>query len=186
MMIERKILTAAHPALLADPDPVAVRNDGRFTGYASTYGNVDLGGDIVVDGAFAMPDDSEFPLLDHHQHSAPVGLLSVTKDSRGLRVAGQLNLEVQRGREIRSLMRQGAMTGLSIGYEVKDSYRKEGVRYLTKIALLEVSAVTFPMNPKARITGVKAAARQAEEAREIAKLQAILDDMRAYCRRRAA
>jgi HK97 family phage prohead protease len=185
-MIERKVLTASHPALLQDPDPVAMKDDGRFTGYASTFSNVDLGSDVVVEGAFSMPDGSEFPFLDHHQQSSPVGLLAVSKDSRGLRVTGQLNLEVQRAREIRSLMKQGALTGLSIGYEVKDSYRKGGVRYLTSIALLEVSAVTFPMNPKARITGVKAAARQEEEAREIAKLQAILDDMKAYCRRRSA
>jgi Escherichia/Staphylococcus phage prohead protease len=191
-MIERKILTASHPALRSEADRVDVKDDGMFDGYGATTGNVDLGNDVIVQGAFDMPDGTDYSLLDHHKQDAPLGLFTVRKDSTGLRVKGQLNLEVQRAREVRALMKQGALTGLSIGYQVKDSYKQGGIRYLTKLELLEVSVVTFPMNPKARITGVKAAAREAAEAREIAALSELIRDMREYAeklnrdRRRAA
>jgi hypothetical protein len=51
-MIERKILTAAHPALRPDADRVDVKDDGIFSGYGSTFGNVDLGQDVVAGSAF--------------------------------------------------------------------------------------------------------------------------------------
>src|SRR3954470_21162602 len=97
-----------------------------FHGYGATFGNVDLGQDVVVAGAFTMADGTQYPLLDHHKQDAPIGLFTVSTDDRGLRVRGQLNLKVQRAREVRSLMKQGALTGLSIGYQVKDGYRQNG------------------------------------------------------------
>ena len=118
-----------------------VKDDGVFAGWASTFGNVDLGNDVVTDSAFThIEDGTEFPLLDHHKQDAPLGLFRVTKDSAGLSVRGQLNLEVQRAREVRSLMKQGALTGLSIGYQVKDSYKdRPGSVTSRKLDLLEVS-----------------------------------------------
>lgn len=186
-MIERKILTAAHPALRPDADRVDVKDDGIFAGYGSTSGNVDLGNDVVTKTAWdSLCDGTEFPALDHHKQDSPLGLITVFKDSTGLRVRGQLNLDVQRAREVRSLMKQGALTGLSIGYQVRDSYKAGGIRYLTKLDLLEVSVVTFPMNPKARITGVKAA-KEAEEMQDLLDfLRKVNSDLREMNRRWAA
>lgn len=115
-----------------------------------------------------------------------MGFSGVSKESSGLRVQGQLNLEVQRAREVRALMKQGALTGLSIGYQVKDSYKEAGVRYLTKLDLLEVSIVTFPMNPKARVTGLKAAEQEAEYRQALEAIRQLNGEIRDYFRRRAA
>jgi HK97 family phage prohead protease len=152
--IERKVLAGG---LALDADPAAIEG-AHFTGYASTYGPpADLGGDIVVRGAFAgIRDGKGFPFLADHRTDAPIGLVRVSSDSHGLKAEGMLNLEVQAARERRALWKQGVSTGLSIGYEVLESYRENGIRYLTEVKLLEVSTVVFPMNPRAQLLTAKA------------------------------
>ncbi len=63
---------------------------------------------------------------------------------------GRLNLEVARAREAHSLMKSGAVDGLSIGFRTLESRRdpRSGVRRLSRIDLWEVSLVTFPMLPQ--------------------------------------
>jgi len=74
-----------------------------------------------------------------------------------LRVRGRLDLAVAKAREVHALMRSGAVDGLSIGFRTMLS-RKDpatGVRNLEKLDLWEVSIVTFPMLPGARVSAVK-------------------------------
>jgi len=145
----------------------AVEESGEFFGYASTFGNVDLGGDVIDRGAFKKTlNDSggKLPLLDHHDPTRQIGWnLEAREDARGLFVRGRLNLEVQAAREKHALMRQataiGARMGLSIGFRtVRDERDREDtrVRRLKEIHLMEYSVVTFPMNPQAGVTAVKA------------------------------
>jgi uncharacterized protein len=72
-------------------------------------------------------------------------------------VRGRLNLEVARARELLSLMREGAVDGLSIGYRAERVAPpgKGGIRRLLQVDLWEISLVTFPMLPQARVTAVK-------------------------------
>jgi HK97 family phage prohead protease len=173
--IERKFFEKAHPALAAaGVDGAQVEPNGWFTGYASVTGNVDLQGDVVVSGAYLMGDGTEFPLLAHHKQDRPIGLVKAYPMSSGLWVSGRPNMDVQEGRELVALAKQGAVTGMSIGYSVKDSYRKGGVRYLTKIEIAEVSICAFPANPKARILGVKQ--------KELDQLLSLQRDMLSYTR----
>lgn len=82
------------------------------------------------------------------------------EDSVGLRVSGPLVLDVQRAKEARSLVREGAVKGLSIGFDpvtVDYSRREEGIRILKEMKLWEYSLVSFPMNPEAEVTDVKGA-----------------------------
>jgi uncharacterized protein len=74
-------------------------------------------------------------------------------------VRGQLNLKVAKAREVHALMRSGAVDGLSIGFRTERSRKDEatGVRRLEKLDLWEISIVTFPMLPGARVAAVKAA-----------------------------
>ena len=54
-------------------------------------------------------------------------------------------------------MREGAVDGLSIGFRA-DRFQRDGasgVRRLKKIDLWEISLVTFPMLPQARVTALK-------------------------------
>jgi hypothetical protein len=92
--------------------------------------------------------------------SEPIGGYdTLAEDARGLYVEGFLmKEEVPRARSTFALMKRNIVTGLSIGYYVEsDSWNeKERVTTLTKLDLVEVSIVTFPANPEARIDAVKA------------------------------
>jgi uncharacterized protein len=152
--------------LLAEPLN-AVDVDGVFEGYASLFGVTDLGKDVVMPGAFAETlrkrDASAVRLLWQHDPGIPIGRwLSIEEDKRGLRVRGKLNLAVERARDIHALMREGAVDGLSIGFRVERARaeRPTGLRRLEKLDLWEISVVTFPMLPGARVETVKHASPQ--------------------------
>lgn len=138
--------------------------DGVFTGYASIFGNTDLGNDVVLEGAFtksiARRGAKGVKMLYQHDAKQPIGVYDeIIEDNRGLKVKGRLALGTQRGREVYELMKMGAIDGLSIGYRVDNKgfdYDEKGKRRLLKsVDLMEISAVTFPMNPKARVQAVK-------------------------------
>ena len=142
----------------------AVSESGTFSGYGSVFGVKDSYGDIVVPGAFAdtLNDHrgkGRLPaMLWQHRSSEPIGVYTAMhEDSVGLQVEGQLALTTVRGAEAHALMKMGALTGLSIGYQTRlESYDKvSGINTLQKLDLWEVSPVTFPANDAARISGVK-------------------------------
>jgi HK97 family phage prohead protease len=145
------------------PEPLnAVDGDGVFEGYASVFGQADLGKDVVMPGAFRESlrkrSATEVRLLWQHDPAQPIGRwLSIAEDGRGLRVRGKLNLAVERARDIHALMRDGAVDGLSIGFRVERARaeRPTGLRRLEKLDLWEISVVTFPMLPDARVETVK-------------------------------
>ncbi len=145
----------------------AVSADGAVEGYASLFGVVDLGRDLVEPGAFAASlrrrGASGVRFLFQHDPSEPIGAwTSISEDGRGLKVFGLLNLAVARAREVQALLRQGGLDGLSIGFRAVRSRRGPGgVRRLTEIDLWEVSVVTFPMLPEARVACVKRRAPKA-------------------------
>jgi HK97 family phage prohead protease len=150
--------------LLAEPLTMTAV-DGVFEGYASLFGIADLGKDVVMPGAFAdslkKRRAADVRLLWQHDPSEPIGRwLSLEEDRRGLRVRGKLNLAVERAREIHALMRDGGVDGLSIGFRVERARaeRPTGLRRLEKLDLWEISVVTFPMLPGARVQSVKRAA----------------------------
>ena len=143
--------------------PARIRPDGLFEGYASLFGIADLGKDIVEPGAFRDSLTRRGPagvkLLWQHDPAEPIGRwIALTEDSRGLFVRGQLSLAVARAREIHALMREGAIDGLSIGFrsEKARTEQRSGLRRLERIDLWEISIVTFPMLPQARVSAVKA------------------------------
>jgi uncharacterized protein len=139
-----------------------VSAEGNFEGYASLFGVVDLGRDIVMAGAFrdtlALRPPRQVKLLWQHDPSHPLGVWhDIREDGRGLRVRGQLDLAVAKAREVHALMRSGAVDGLSIGFRTERSRKDQatGVRRLDKLDLWEISIVTFPMLPGARVGAMK-------------------------------
>lgn len=144
--------------------PVAAAEGGVFEGYASLFGVVDLGRDMVMPGAFAASlaarGAAGIRLLWQHDPEQPVGRWqTVEEDAKGLFVRGVLNLRVARARELHALMLQGAIDGLSIGYRTVNARTepRSGIRKLFRLDLWEVSLVTFPLLPAARVAAVKAA-----------------------------
>lgn len=145
-------------------DVNAVSDDGLFTGYASVFEELDRYRDVIKPGAFqkSLADwaakNRKVPILWQHNGSAPIGVYTeIREDSVGLYVEGRLNLEVQQGREAYALLKQGALSGISIGYSVvrDETDSKSGVRRLFEVRLYEASLVTFPAADSARVQNVK-------------------------------
>lgn len=137
---------------------------GVIEGYGSVFGLVDRGGDIVEPGAFKASlaewrkKKSLPPMLWQHDPYNPVGIWTdIVEDEKGLKVTGQLVMDVPQASSARALIQAGAVKGLSIGYRtVADEIdRSTGARRLKKVDLWEISLVTFPMLPEAQIAGVK-------------------------------
>jgi len=137
---------------------------GRFEGYGSIFGNVDLGNDVIEAGAFTKslrkrPAD-KVKLLYQHKSDMPIGVFDeIKEDENGLYVKGRLALQTQAGKEAYELLKMGALDGLSIGFKTTPknvSYENRGQRRIIKeVDLMEVSLVTFPMNPQATVQVVK-------------------------------
>lgn len=138
-------------------------NTGEFEGYASIFGNVDDGYDLIEAGAFkefAYTRDQKIVTLWHHRMSEPVGKSDVAQDAKGLAFKGQLVMEDPLAQRAYIHMKAGTIDGMSIGYDVLPGgaeYTNAGVRVLKGLKLWEISVVTFGMNSQARIETVKAA-----------------------------
>lgn len=140
-------------------DGLTVTDGTRIEGYASYFGKRDKGGDIVVSGAYGASLKAlagagrRVKMLWQHDPSQPIGIWDeVREDERGLYVKGRLLSDVAKGREAAALIEAGAIDGLSIGYRtVQAEKNAKGQRCLTELELWEVSLVTFPMLPEARV-----------------------------------
>lgn len=142
--------------------------EGEFEGYASTFGNVDQGGDIVVRGAFKKSlrkikkEKRLIPMLWQHDQREPIGVYkSIVEDENGLKVHGQINLAAGAlERRAYEHLKAGALGGMSIGYRMLPGTYEydadERVTLLKQIDLREISLVTMPMNIEARVGDVKA------------------------------
>lgn len=143
-------------------DLKSVGADGAFEGYASLFGREDLGRDVVVRGAFAeslaQRGARGVRMLFQHDPAQPIGVWDeLQEDAKGLYARGRLTVDVAKAREVMALMKAGALDGLSIGFKALKARRegRSGVRRLEKIDLWEISIVTFPMLPDARVSGIK-------------------------------
>ncbi len=158
--------------------------EGTFEGYGAVFGNKDLNGDMLAQGAFDKTlgqarASGQMPkmLLNHGgmasgmfgndtaESMIPIGKWSkMSPDSHGLQVKGRLiNLNTEHGKRIYGAMKEGVLNGLSMGFQTKEfslgTKPDEPRRTLKAVDLLEVSPVTFPANTSALITGVKSAGR---------------------------
>ncbi len=147
---------------LTIPLEIKTLQEREFAGYGSVFGNVDLGGDIVVRGAFARSltekrRAQQLPAMFwmHDASRVPGKWTEMEEDKHGLAVKGEL-AETPLGNEIRTLLKMEAVRGLSIGYIPRDvDYDKEGNRLIKDADLWEVSVVSLPMNPLAQVAHAK-------------------------------
>lgn len=135
-------------------------DEGIVEGFASTYGNTDRHNERVMPNAFTKTleeNGNRVPLLWQHKQDEPVGLASVYDQPLGLSIRALLDMDSDIGRRAFSSVKKGIVGAFSIGFDVIKARRaKDGIREITEIRLWEVSLVTFPANPAAVVTGVKA------------------------------
>ena len=136
-------------------------DDGSILGIAWPFAKADRIGDMIQKGAFAGTS-LPLPMLFGHDMNDPVGTWeSAEEKADGLHLKGRLLFEeVTRAREVRALVRAGAVRGISIGFRTKKSInRPGGGRTIQALELLEASLVTIPMHPGAKVTSAKSAVR---------------------------
>ncbi|PRY26211.1 hypothetical protein CLV78_101306 [Aliiruegeria haliotis] len=157
-------------------DELTVQDGTRIEGYASLFGRVDQGGDVVQRGAYAASlkalagADRRVKMLWQHDPAQPIGVWDeVREDEKGLFVKGRILTDVDKGREAAALIDAGAIDGLSIGYRTKRAEKGAGgKRLLHDLELWEVSLVTFPMLPEARV-GAKSESAETDLMRDLAE-----------------
>ena len=147
---------------LTIPLQIKAISDREFEGHGSIFGNEDLGGDVVIPGAFqrslaAHRKANSLPQMFwmHDPSRVPGKWLSMSEDDSGLKVKGIL-ADTPLGNEIHTLLQMDAVKGLSIGYRTIDQdFDDDGRRLLKEIELWEVSVVSLPMNPLAQVAHAK-------------------------------
>ena len=140
-------------------EDVQITDGCEIEGYASFFGLADQGNDVVEEGAYGASlakltkAGRRVKMLWQHDPAQPIGVWDeVREDDRGLYVKGRILPEVAKGAEAIRLIEAGAIDGLLIGYRtVKSTKNTKGQRLLSELELWEVSLVTFPMLPEARI-----------------------------------
>lgn len=162
-MIETKSFMAPVLKYAKLPFATTQTEEGTFSGYASLFGRVDLGNDRVAQGAFQKALKLRGPkgvrMLFQHDPNEVIGSwLEIHEDQAGLFVKGRINQNVKRGAEVLELIRAGAIDGLSIGFKTVRATKDQvaGIRTIHEADLWEISIVTFPMLPEARVSEVKA------------------------------
>jgi uncharacterized protein len=132
----------------------------KFTGYAALFDVRDRGGDVVRAGAFTGAG-APVPLLWQHDPARRIGTVhALAEDARGLRVEAVVEGDGRCAREAAAMLAEGAVSGLSFGYRVREAVRGlagpggRATRELLAIDLVEVSLVASPMQPGARVSAV--------------------------------
>lgn len=154
---------------------ISTKDGAVIEGYASLFDHTDQGGDNVQRGAYAASlkalkaKGRSIKMLWQHDPAQPIGVWDeVREDDKGLWVKGRLLTDVAQGKEAAALLKAGAIDGLSIGYRTKKAQKDgKGRRLLSELELWEVSLVTFPMLPEARVSG-KGDTPEADGLRELA------------------
>lgn len=135
----------------------AITTEGTFQGYAAVFDKKDVLGEIIEKGAFdkTVKEGKPYPMLWYHDPRQPIGVATLEIDDKGLRVKGELNLEVQAAREKHALMKQKAIRGLSFGFKTVKDLWEGATRFLKEVKLYEISPCTFGAQATALISSVK-------------------------------
>lgn len=159
-------------------------DNGKFSGYASTFGNIDSYNDTIVKGAYekTLADDGLPKMFFNHDgFELPIGKwIDAGEDDVGLYMEGELTLDSSKGKDVHAALKHGTLDGLSIGYKVsKDGMeiRSDGVRVLKQVKLYEVSVVTMPADSHARIDLNSVKFEAIENIKSIKDLERFLRDV---------
>ena len=124
----------------------------RIAGYAALFDLADEANDVIRKGAFARSlaeRTNPIPLYWQHRAAQRIGLVELAQeDDRGLRVIARIDTSMSRAV---SALRAKSVSGLSFGYRARLCRRVAEGRVLEDIDLFEISLVTYPLQPGARL-----------------------------------
>lgn len=150
---------------------------GTWQGYGAVFGNVDDGRDVIAKGAFKSfrkKRNGAIRVPLYHDTRRIVGEAKVSQDDKGLLVEGTLNMELPDALVAQTLMKDGSIDAMSVGFNILDKGGSWDDDYtlftITKAELWEVSLVPFGMNRKAKITTVKDAFGSIDTPRQLERL----------------
>lgn len=147
---------------------------GEFEALVSVFGNVDLGGDRVVRGAFAkslarwQEKGDPIPVIWNHMWENPeahIGAVyagDAVETGDGLLVKGRLDLDNPFAKQVYRLLSERRVKEFSFGYNTLDAERKGGALELRELDLIEVGPTLKGMNPATELLAVKALAKATE------------------------
>lgn len=148
-----------------------------FEGYASTFGNADIVGDVFEKGAFEGASAGSTRMLLNHDHALVIGKwLDMKEDNHGLWVHGELTPGHSVAKDVYASLKHGAIDSMSVGFRINDSSENEktGGRNIKSVDLIETSLVAVPANPMAGITEVRSAI---EAINSLKEAEALLRDV---------
>lgn len=166
---------------------------GIIKGHAATF-DIDRGMDRFVKGAFIesiqelRQNNRPVRMLFQHNGNMLIGgfpIESVREDEKGLAVVGEINLEVQEGREAFALAKQGILTDFSIGFSIDEDAMEDGIRVIKKATIWEFSLVSEPMNPNAVVTEVKTLTVDEVKALHVKDLEKMLREAGSFSKQAA-
>lgn len=124
----------------------------RFAGYAALFDIADAARDTIRRGAFARTltaRSTPLPLYWQHRPDQPIGMIEhAAEDARGLRVIARIDRPASRAAQ---LLAAGKVSGLSFGFRTRAARQTGTGRELLEVELFEVSLVTHPLHPMARV-----------------------------------
>jgi hypothetical protein len=124
----------------------------RFAGYAALFDIADAGRDTIRRGAFARTlaaRNTPLPLYWQHRPDQVIGVIEhAAEDGRGLRVIARVDRLASRAAQ---LLAAGQVNGLSFGFRTRAARQSAAGRELLEVELFEVSLVTHPLHPLARV-----------------------------------
>ncbi len=140
----------------------------EFSGYASTFGNVDSYGDVIALGAFSetLINRPNVKLLYQHDIYRPIGnITELREDTKGLFFRAA-TIPTTDGKDAAMMLKSGVLDKFSIGFRVRDAEYEDGKRVIKELDLYEISVVTFPANDEAQLVAVKNMAEKINTVRD--------------------
>lgn len=124
-----------------------------FSGYAAVWDMPDETGEIFRRGAFTKTLTSKQPkmLYEHDEREIVGEWLEIIEDDYGLFVRGRIFPESGRGPHAVTVIENGALDSLSVGFIAIDEIMENGRRVIIEADLWEVSLVAFPAQSAARL-----------------------------------
>lgn len=137
---------------------IDLTDEGAVTALAWSFAEADRYGDIITKGAFS-PIPATLPMLFAHDPAQVVGVWNEFAETpEGLEVKGRLFVGQTRADEVRAMVQAGAITGISIGFDKRQWAARPDHRTgrtIRSLTLAEVSLVSVPAHPRARIRTAK-------------------------------